>query len=237
MTADNPAPRDVARVGFWASLGTGVLAIAWFAAFVVQLAILPQGWNGIEGFAARFTRLELLNLIPALPLGWAYVLMLVALHHAVPEERRVWTLSALSLGIAYATMESINYLIQIVAVAPNLMAGETEGLHLWAGANPASVFWALALAYAVQALSLWLVAPAFPDHADRWVRRWCIVVGLSAPLQFGYGLLGLGLVMGAPGIVLWVIGVPAVAFLLAARFRAMQRLAATLAGVAEGAVR
>lgn len=128
---------SVKLLGFWSSIATATLATAWFGLFVFQLLALPQGWFGIEEYADRFTRLELANLWPSLFLGWTYLLMLAALHYLVAEENRAWTLAALSLGIVYAAMETINYTIQIVAVAPNLEADNSKGFTY--GRAPTSI--------------------------------------------------------------------------------------------------
>lgn len=211
----------VARLGFWSSIAVAVLALAWFGLFLFQVLTLPQGWFGIEEFAARFTSAELANLWPALPLAWTYLLMLASLHYLVGEERRVWTLGALALGVVYSTMATINYLIQIVAIAPNLQAGELEGLHLWAGANFDSIFWALALCYGVMALSMLVAAPALANQGtERVVRRFMILVGISAPFQFGFAMFDWPEWVGAPATGLWVIGVPGAAISLARVFRA-----------------
>jgi hypothetical protein len=205
LTPRLPAP--AVAVTFWAACGTVLLCVTWLGLFVFQLVALPSGWAGIEEYAARFSMLELVNLWPALPLAWTYLVLLAGLHHLVNPDRQVWTFAGLGLGVVYATMATINYTVQIVMVAPNLMAGELEGLHVWAGANFDSVFWALALCYAVQALSLGAVSGALARTGwQSTVRRLFLLAAASAPLQLGFGLLGWPPWVGVPATALWATG-------------------------------
>jgi hypothetical protein len=198
---------SAAAVTIWAAWATVLLSAAWLALFVFQVVALPTGWSGIEEYAARFSMLELANLWPALPLAWTYLMLLAGLHHLVAPDRQVWTLGGLALGVVYSTMATINYTVQIVMVAPNLLGGELDGMHVWAGANFDSVFWALALCYAVQALSMGAVAGAL--ERTGWqgtVRRLFLLAAVSAPLQLGFGLLDWPVWVGVPATALWATG-------------------------------
>jgi hypothetical protein len=223
---DSPAR----QLGFAAACATTILTATWMGLFVFQLIALPTGWAGIEEHAERFSRLELANLWPALLLAWAYLVLLAALHEVVDPAQRVWTLAGLALGVVYATMATINYTVQIVMVAPNLLAGELEGLHVWAGANFDSVFWALALCYAVQGLSMALVARALTGTGwQEVVRRLFTLGAVSAPLQMGFGFFDWPVWVGVPATALWALGMlggsTAIAFGLRTRHRSQRRRA------------
>jgi hypothetical protein len=209
-TRDPVAPRpssSAAAVAIWAAWGTVLLSVTWLALFVFQVVALPSGWSSIEEYAARFSMLEVANLWPALPLAWTYLMLLAGLHYLVAPDRRVWTLGGLALGGVYAAMATINYTVQIVMVAPNLLAGELDGMHVWAGANFDSVFWALALCYAVQALSMGAVAGGLARSGwQRTVRRLFLLAAASAPLQLGFGLLDWPAWVGIPATALWATG-------------------------------
>jgi hypothetical protein len=86
----------------------------------------------------------LLYVYPSLILPLSFIVLLVCIHLSVHEEKRIWSLIALSLGILYATMASINYNIQVVAVRQSLAAGETMGIEMFIPDNPHSVFNAMA---------------------------------------------------------------------------------------------
>lgn len=215
------------RVGFWSALVTGALALGWALAFGFEVAAVPPApWSGVEAYARAFGFPRMLNLIPALPLGWAYIVMMASLYLFAPPAKKIWGLTALAFGIVYAVMANINYLIQLVAVRPALMSGELDGLSIFVGDNPHSVFWALANAYGIQSMSLFFAAWIFgKSKLERWIRWLFIAVGLTVPFQFAYslGLIPMGIAM--PILLIWIVGVPVGCFLLAVLFRRGERAA------------
>ncbi|MBI4673649.1 MAG: hypothetical protein HY741_18515 [Chloroflexi bacterium] len=227
-TNQTDARTVIIRVGFWSALVTGVLALLWTLAFGVELIGAPPApWSGIEAYARTFGFPRMLNLIPALPLGWAYIVMMVSLYSYAPAEKKIWGLIALAFGIVYAVMANINYLIQLIAVRPALLSGELEGLTIFVGDNPHSVFWALANAYAIQSMSLFFAAWIFDrSKLERWIRWLFIVVGLTVPFQFAYSFGLIPMTLAMPVLLIWIVGVPVGCFLLAALFRQNERGAA-----------
>jgi hypothetical protein len=211
----------VSQVGFWSALATGLLAAGWVMAFVTQQMIAPPiPWAGIEAYARSFKSIQMLNLVPALPLGWAFIVMMVSLHFWAPEEKKIWSMIGLAFAIVYAVMANINYLIQLVAVRPNLLSGELEGLGLFAGDNPHSVFWALANAYAIQSMALFFAAWVLDGgKLERWIRRLFVAVGVTVPFQLGYSLGLVPMAIALPVLMVWGIGVPLSCFMLAVLFR------------------
>ena len=133
---------DLKKLGFWSSLLSGLLALAWAAAFAYQAVAFPPGEAfDPETYARSFTFLRMINLVPAILLTWPFVVMMISLHFYAPAEKKIWTMIGLAFIIIYAVMADINYLIQLVAVRPNLEQGQLEGLRIFIGDNNfASVF-------------------------------------------------------------------------------------------------
>jgi hypothetical protein len=223
--ANTSMPSALPRIGFWSAVITGGLALAWPVTLAIQWSVSPPApWGGIEAYARSFSLLQMLNLVPSLPLAAAFVVMMVSLHYYVPDEKKIWTMVGLMFAVIYAVMASINYLIQFIVVAPALLEGQTEGLALFAGANPNSLFLALANAYAYQSLGLLFAAWGLGQTGlEKWTRWLFVAVGVTTPLQFA-GTLGLlpMAVTAAAGLV-WSLGVPAAAFLLAVIFKRLPR--------------
>ena len=75
-------------------------------------------------------------IIPCLFLPFFFLILMVSLHTLTSEENKIWGLLALVFAIAYATLLSACYYIQIVVVEYNLVHHSTEGLRLWLFASP-----------------------------------------------------------------------------------------------------
>ncbi len=213
------------KVGYWSSLATGGLALIWTITFIVQIILVPPAeWSGVENYARAFSFIHMLNLAPALPLGWAFIVMMASIYACASEEKKIWALIGLAFGILYATMANINYLIQLVAVRGSLLSNETKGLELFIGDNPHSVFWALANAYAIQSMAMLFAAWVFPKgRLENWIRGLFIAVGVTFPFQFLYSLGFIPMTIAMPILGIWIIGVPLSSFLLAALFRQADR--------------
>lgn len=215
-------PKAAYKLGFWSACLTAFFSIAWTGAFAYQFLATPQNpWEGVEAAAASFSFVdEMVNLVFALPLSWAFVVMMVSLHYSVPASKRVWTMNALVFTVMYAVMADINYLIQLVTVRGSFLAGETEGLGLFASGNMNSVFWALANSYALQSIGLFFSAWAVEGgRSVMWIRRLWLAIGFTVPFQFAFSLGLLPIPIAMPALGVWIVGIPASSILLAKEFR------------------
>jgi uncharacterized protein len=217
-------PQVVARVGFWSAILSAILAIGWASTFALGIIISPpQEWTGIEAYVPSFNFITMVNLIPSLPLAAAFIVLMVSIHYYAPEDKKIWSMLGLAFTIVYAVMASINYLIQLIVVWPSILSAETEGLGLFVGTNPHSIFWALATSYAYMSLGMLFAAWVFVGEGlERWIRWLFVAVGITAPFQLVISLLGSDLVMAIPVILVWVVGVPLSCVLLAVLFRRIQ---------------
>ena len=210
------------RLGVWSAILTGVFSVGWaISYFGIQQVIAPMPpWRGAAAYAAEFTPIHLLNLYPSLPLAVTFVVLMACIHVYAPAEKKVWSLSALAIAVLYATMASINYNIQLVAVRQSLLAGETEGLAMITMANPHSVFVALANSYVYMCLAMLFAAPVFEGGTlARWTRWLLLAAGLFAPFQLAWSLFDLSPLVIALPFPLWLVGTPAACALLAVLFQ------------------
>jgi hypothetical protein len=211
----------VVKLGFWSAVLSGLLALSWFVAMIVQTILAPpREWAGVEAFVSDFRPIEMLNFVPSLPLASAFLVMMVCVYFFASEQNKIWAMLGLAFTIVYAVMASVNYLTQLLVVRYSIALGETEVLGLLSHANPHSVFWALANSYGYMSLAMLFAAWVFGSGSlERWVRRLFIVVGVTAPFQFVGVLFQLGLAVGAPAGLIWSTATPAACFLIAALFR------------------
>lgn len=211
----------VARVGFWSALLSAICAVGWGLAMIVQtVASPPAPWTGAADYVSAFEGIQLLNLYFALPLASAFTVLMVSIHVYAAPDKKVWSMIGLAFTIIYATMASINYLIQLISVRQSALAGETDGLAMFAGGNPHAIFYALAQSYAYMSLAMLFAAWVFGRQGlEGWIRRLFIIVGLIAPVQFAYGLFDLSFAIVIVGSGVWTVGAPAALVLLAVLFR------------------
>ena len=117
------------------------------------------------------------------------------LRHLIFQQRRYAT-------VIYATIISFNYMFQLIAVGPSIASAETEGLALFAAANPHGFFvTSETLGYMFMILAMLFAAPAFSRGSlERWIRAMFVAsFGIPAVIVLvgivlGYALPSVGIV-------------------------------------------
>lgn len=145
--------------------------------------------------------------------------MLACLHRFIDEDKKLWSLIALSIGIVYATMASINYNIQAVSVRMSLAAGETAGIEMFLPDNTNSIFNALANSYIYMALSSFFAGFIFKTgKLEKWIRWLLFAQILTVIGQTAHTLFDASMVLFIATSMVWVIGSPAAFILIAIWF-------------------
>jgi hypothetical protein len=209
------------RLGTWGAALSAFFAILWFITFNMQDAFqtVPD-WKDLERYAREFNISRLTLIYPSLLLAVSYVIMLVCLHRVVPENKKLWSLTALAIGIIYAVMASINYNIQAVAVRLSLSAGETGGIEMFIPDNSNSVYNALANSYVYMAISMFFAGFIFQrGKLEKWIQWLLFMQVISAIGQIGYSMFDLQEVVFIITSMVWVIGAPASFILIAVWFK------------------
>ena len=195
----------VRRIGYWSSLAAFTTAAGYSVVQLLQLA----GW-------LVFPWDELLIFGFSLGIPLPFVLAMVALHHAVPRQRQVWTQCALVLAVMYAVLAVIVYSVQLALVVPAKLAGDasaTGGLTVTAG----TPMWVIdGAGYILMGLATLFAAGALAgEAAQRWLRWFLIANGLIDPVIVAVYIRPSLLPLGA----LWIITAPGSMWLLARFFR------------------
>jgi hypothetical protein len=152
-----------------------------------------------------------------------FLILIACLHYSIPPEKRIWSLTALSFGILYAALASVNYNIQAVAVRLSLAAGETGGIELFVPDNPHSIFTALSNSYAYMALAMFVVGFIFKNKGIQgWVRWIFFAQILTAVGQVGWTMFDLSTNIFIATSMIWVIGAPLSFILLGILFARRQ---------------
>lgn len=228
-TTGSGANTLVQRLGFWSAIAAAVFSIGFGVGTVLSLvAFPPVPWTDITAFAVSYNPTAMaLTVVPSILLAPAFLALVVAIHSAVPAEKRPLTLLALGFATLYVATVSINYFLQLTAVRHDLTAGSTEAMALFAMGNPQSVFWALEmLGYFWQGAAALLIAAYFAGAGlERWTRWMLIAVFASGALGVVVAVRGISfsdpvLVIGA-GV--WQLAFPAAMILCAFHFRRLRQ--------------
>lgn len=180
---------NIAKIGFWSSLLTGILNLWYFIAFVVYQPILRAPWSGMDSYAESFKQWPFLAwVIPCFFLTVAFLTMITAVYTTVEEKDKIWSLLALVFAAIYTTISSLNYYVQMVVIRYNLMHKRTEDISIWLYANyyPHSIPGALeGVGYFFMCLSMICVARVFSrGKLEQWIRRVFTVTGILGLVVF-----------------------------------------------------
>jgi hypothetical protein len=184
----------IPKIGFWAGL---IACIATLAYVTVQLLQL----YGMLAYPSDEILIYSTSLCIVLP----FVLAMQALHYTVPEEKRFWSHAALNFTMAYATLVTINYVVQLATVIPMTLKGRLHEVRLLQQ-TPHSLFWNFdALGYIFMGLAAAMAIPVFERKGfQKWVRLSFVAHALVTPLiafvyfypVYSYRLLVLGFPWG-----------------------------------------
>jgi len=142
---------------------------------------------------------------------------MACLHQRAAGERKIFSQIGLSFALIYATLIISDYFIQLTAVLPSIMSGETAGLALFSIYNPHGIFVAVeSLGYLMLNAALLAVAGTFSEKSgpERALRLLFVIAFFLAAISF------LGVMLGGSPIVVFEVIIIAidVVVLIAAGF-------------------
>lgn len=186
MTIKN---KTAQRLGFWSAVLTAVLILCFAITFGLYQPILHAPWNGMQTYTDTFKVEPFLAwVIPCFLLTLSFLIMMVCIHSQTSDEKKIWSLLALVFAIAYTTLLSACYYIQIVVVEYNLVNHSTDGLTLWlfAPPYPHSIPGALeGIGYAFMSLSFIFASKLFSGNKlSKWINRSFLFSGLTGLIVF-----------------------------------------------------
>ena len=113
----------------------------------------------------------------------AFLVLLASLYESTPPPRRVWSLAALSFGIAYAVLITMNYFVQLMFVLPRLRNGDTRGIETFLFVPFDSFLYAVdILGYSFMSVATLFAARAITGDGSRRIARWFMTAnGLLLP--------------------------------------------------------
>lgn len=180
-------PKPVSQIGLWSAVlatlfgtGYGISVIIMMVSMLSTVTDNPSGWGGIETFVASFQPVQMLPLIPSLLLAPAFIVLMVSVHYYAAPEKKIWSHLGIAFTSIYATMATMNYMVQLIPVWRSITSGETDGLAMFVLGNPHSMFWGLAYAYIFMNLAMLFTAQVFVGSPlEKRIRVLFILNGIS----------------------------------------------------------
>jgi hypothetical protein len=130
--------------------------------------------------AAPFVPRDYWWMYPLLLMLLATLMLAVAIHGLTAPGRRVLSLMGAGLTVVAVTVLAADYGIQLTAVQPALLAGQSDGLSLWTQYNPHGMFIALEnVGYTAMGFGFVFLGWALAAHETRPARvaSWTLRAG------------------------------------------------------------
>jgi len=197
----NLSMRTSNLVGYYSAVLAVVITIVTLG--FAMIAIPISGAN-CPGDCVEYPYLDTVSQFPkdylwmylAIVLILVYVILMVAIHSYAVEQKKIFSLIALSFAIITAIILLGDYFVQFSVVPISLMSGETEGITLLTQYNPHGVFIALEeLGYIMMSLSFLFIAPVFANRnrletAIRWIfiASFALVIASLIIISINHGI-------------------------------------------------
>ena len=172
--------KHIARVGFYAALMTVLLTLVTFGiAYATPPLAGPLCASGCYTYpytdiASRFPR-DYIWIYPAILLVLVYYVLMTTIHHAAPNDKKIYSHIGLSFALISTATFVIDYFLQVSVIQPSLLLGETDGISLLTQFNAHGLFIALEeIGFFMMSLSMLFMAPTFEgrtksEKAIRWI--------------------------------------------------------------------
>lgn len=201
------------RFGFYSALIAFIASTGYCVVQLLQVAHLI-------GFPLSDILIYSFSFCIAIP----FMLSMLALHHVAPKEKKIWSHSALLLGILYAVYASLVYIVQLAVAIPKTIQGEADSIQVIMMSEH-SVFWTLdALTYICLGIATFFASFVFVRAgSQKRLKGFLLANAFMTPViafvyfypHFSVGLLFLG----SP----WMITAPGSMLLLALFFKNYSR--------------
>ncbi|HEX6798774.1 MAG TPA: hypothetical protein VF116_13785 [Ktedonobacterales bacterium] len=179
-------------LGFWSAVAMAATYVVFLVGAGAQMVgALTAPWDVIVTIGASIL------IAPAFPL------LLVSVHHATPEAKRVWSHAAIAFGVLYAAFVSITYITWLFVAEPHVIAHTTSAAAATFGYQTSSMasgsfaYLLDGLGYTYMSLAVCLTAPIFTGgRLATWIRGIAIANGpiaLLVLLAYVFSSLVLGL--------------------------------------------
>ncbi len=200
---------SINKIGFWWGITAFGATLTYYIVQLLQVwGLLTYPWDEILIYG--------ISLCITIP----FMIEMLALHYAVPPEKKFWSHGALLCTVIYVVFVTANYVVQLATVIPMTIAGNANEIQLLKQ-TPHSLFWDFdAAGYIFMGIAALFAAPVFANAGfEKWVKRSLIAHAAVTPLiafVYFYPTFSTGLLMLATP---WAITAPLFMLLLAIYFK------------------
>lgn len=173
------------KFGYYVSLITTILTVITFA-----IAICTPPLSGpfctsscfeypFTDITGRFPR-DYYWMYPAIILSFSYLIMMIAICHAMSDNKKLFGMIGVSFATISALVLSVDYFIQVSVIQPSLLAGETDGISLLSQFNPHGIFIVLEeIGFVLMIISFFSLVPGFngKNRLEKTI-KWTAIISL-----------------------------------------------------------
>lgn len=155
------------KFGYWISIITAAIT---FITFGIAINTPPLSGPYCQAGCFEYPYHEIISrfprdyywMFPAIILSFSYLVMMIVFHKSVPEEKNLFSLTAVGFAIISTLILSLDYFVQVSFIQPSLLAGETEGIAMLSQFNPHGLFIILEeLGFITMNISFFCLVPVF----------------------------------------------------------------------------
>jgi hypothetical protein len=189
--------------GVWICIAGIILGLAYFAAMLAT-GLSPSGFPPVAPYDGIISIISLLSAV-------AILMLFAVLHMCAPEERKLFSLSALAFATLFAGLTTINRFTHLAIVRPGLYVGLTDGIEWFTPYGAYSIMTGLEnLAWGFFfGLAYLTIAPVFTGPGIKRLLSWtllangilCLISVFALPLGIPW-LTYVGAMAWGPGFIL-----------------------------------
>jgi hypothetical protein len=163
-------PAPLRRFGLFSAMAMAITYTVFLLGFFANSAsLVPRPWDQIIAVGA------------SLLIAPSFVLMVVAVHHAAPDAKKMWTQAAMAFAVLYAAFVSTVYVTLLFVVEPHVMDNTRSAVAPFLFDKGTFLQMLDGLGYTYMSLAVFMTAPVYIGGGiSTWLRWLAIVSGPSA---------------------------------------------------------
>ena len=218
-------------VGYWSAMffSIAIIVTAPYGAMMLMQTYPSREVQTLKlsTYVKYYDWLHMTPLALGFIIAIAFLVLVSSTSYYAPREKRVYSLVGMGCAIIYATVISINHIIQLVLVRQGVLMlhdDTIQSLAPLAFFNPLSIFWALeVMAIGFQGLAVLFIAPSFAGEGllCTWINRCLIANGLicvSSVVLTVLNITWLSQSVGFMGFIAWFVTLAASSLLITLHF-------------------